>query len=178
MLLTRLYGVESARDNSDMADAMRYLLDQSAPLHMNLFQAKLTGIDATEAQQTISEEMSDTFSEEELQWRKSLKVGSYLDCVKHDYDRNIKVWGKAQVVSLIDGLLEVSFLHDESKMNRTRYWHSQDIAAFDTHSTQEDWRAGIKEGDNVDALDNSKLWYSSTIIKVEWRNDPSQPTRA
>lgn len=33
MLLTRVFAGEVIRDNADMVDAMRYLLDQSAPLH-------------------------------------------------------------------------------------------------------------------------------------------------
>jgi hypothetical protein len=41
-----VFAQEVKRDNGDMADAIRYLLDVTAPLHQNLFQATNVGQDA------------------------------------------------------------------------------------------------------------------------------------
>lgn len=34
----------------------------------------------------------------------------------------------------------------------------------------------LKEGDNIDALDSTRIWYSSTVVKVEWRTDSQNTT--
>jgi hypothetical protein len=55
-------------DNSDLADAMRYLLDSSCPLHQNLFQSEESNL----LKASYDPDAVDRMQEEEKMWRKSL----------------------------------------------------------------------------------------------------------
>lgn len=112
------------------------------------------------------EYIANTFTEDELKWRKELAIGSYVDCLKYDNERNQKLWCKGQVSEVKDGLIDITFMHDELKTARTLFWYSLDLAIFDTQSAGDQWRLTLKEADSIDALDSTRIWYSSTVVKV------------
>ena len=130
MLLAGIAVKEIGRDNSDMADAMRYLFDPSAPLHQNLFQSDEKNIIEIQYDPNVAERLP----EEERLWRKSLQVGSQVDALKIDFDRNIKVWAKAYVSRMSDDLIEIVFENDSRTTSRTLFWFSPDLDRYDTIS--------------------------------------------
>lgn len=60
-------------------------------------------------------------------------------------------------------LIEVTFENDSPKTCRVLWWDSPDIDRYDTHSKQEDWRMDLQKDDVIDAFDNTRIWYLSTI---------------
>lgn len=77
-----------------MADAMRYLFDISTFLHQNVFQQEESAV--TICDRSLIEKMS----EEEKEWRLSLQPGAKIDALKVDVEHNLKMWAKAEVLSI------------------------------------------------------------------------------
>ena len=95
--------------------------------------------------------MAARLPEEERMWRKSLQVGSQVDALKIDFDRNIKVWSKAYVARMSDDLIEVVFENDSRSTSRTLFWFSPDLDRYDTKSEGDTWRMDLMPGDMIDA---------------------------
>lgn len=72
-------------------------------------------------------------SEEEKEWRKNLKPGSKIDALKVDMEYNLKMWAKAEVLSVDGEVLHVAFENDvRSYSSRFLYWYSPEIDHYDT----------------------------------------------
>jgi hypothetical protein len=96
--------------------------------------------------------------------------------VKLNHKYNLKLWCRGIVTGVKDDLIDVSFEYDDSTTARTLYWHSPDLDKFETHTQGEEWRLNLQPGDKIDALDNTKIWYKSIVVKREFRTDNYNPT--
>ena len=161
--LGELFGLEVERDNADMADAIRYLFEQSCALHQNLFQSE----ESTILKAFHDPQLAHRLPEEEKSWRLSLKAGSRLDAVKRDNEHNLNTWGKATVVNVEEELIQVIFDNDSLSNSYYFWWYSPELNRYDTQSKDEDWRQDLNVGDIIDSHDGSKVWYASTIISKQ-----------
>jgi hypothetical protein len=91
MILCELFVKEIERDNSDMADAMRALFDNTCHLHQYYFQEKDDSMTGDLVKSAAS------LSDEEKDWRDALAVGSKLDVIRIDWEYNIKIWTRGVV---------------------------------------------------------------------------------
>jgi hypothetical protein len=112
-------------------------------------------------------------SEEEREWRMSLKVGSQIDAIKFDQENNLKCWSKARIVQSIGNgnYFQVQFECDVNRFMRDLTRYSVEIARYNTMSEGDEWRKELKVGDLIDAYDTTKVWYSSTIIDKEIKEE-------
>ena len=46
------------------------------------------------------------------------------------------------------------------------------IAPFGTFTDDYEWRYDLKEGDEIDCMDNEKEWYKSTILQTRVSQNP------
>lgn len=171
-LLGSIFAKEIARDNSDMADGMRHLFDSTSILHSHLFQEY-----EAQAPESIDTSVEDKMSDEEREWRKGLVVGVQVDAVKVDADFNLKMWAKGVISDIRDTddqgkkLFEITFENDSLKYRRVLWWHSPDIDRYNSKTQDDEWRASLKPDDKVDAYDNTRIWYASTIQDKIYRKD-------
>lgn len=89
MQLCELFVQEIEKDNSDMADGMRYLFDITSFLHQNVFQSDDSVVPM------VDKSFIEQMQEEDIQWRKSLVPGSKIDAIKVDLEYSLKGWAKA-----------------------------------------------------------------------------------
>ena len=158
--LGEIYRQEIERDNSEMADAMRYLLDSSCPLHQNLFQSEESSI----LKASYNPGLVDQLSEEDKQWRKSLDVGSKIDAIKRCGDYNMKMWAKAHVLKVDGDLIHVKFENDSYASSTSFWWYSPEIDIYNSKSEGDEWRSQLQIGDKIDTLDSTRIWYRATVL--------------
>jgi hypothetical protein len=110
-------------------------------------------------------------SEEEKEWRLSLNEGSKVDAIKIDGEYHLKQWSKGVISNMIGNgkYFQVKFENDFQKTTRDFTVYSSEIAKYNTVSEGDEWRSELKKGDIVDGYDNTKVWYTSTIIETEVR---------
>ena len=89
MQLCDLFVIEIEKDNSDMADGMRYLFDITSFLHQHVFQSDDSVVPL------VDKSFIEKLSEEDIEWRKSLIPGSKIDALKVDMEYSLKGWAKA-----------------------------------------------------------------------------------
>jgi hypothetical protein len=162
-----IYRQEIERDNSEMADAMRYLLDSSCPLHQNLFQSEESSI----LKASYNPGLINQLSEEEKQWRKSLDVGSKIDAIKRCGDYNMKMWAKAQFLKIDGDLIHVAFENDSYASSASFWWYSPEIDIYNTKSEGDEWRSHLQIGDTIDTLDSTRIWYRATVLNVFFKEE-------
>ena len=103
--------------------------------------------------------------------------------MKQENDYNLKIWSKAYVSDMHDAdssetgknLLEITFENDSTKSRRILWWYSPDLDRYNTKSEGDEWRLNLKKDDLVDAYDNTRIWYASTIIDNLQRKDLDNP---
>jgi hypothetical protein len=115
-------------DNSDLADALRYILDSSCPLHQNLFQSEESNL----LKASYDPEAEQRLSLKERSWRKSLQTGDKVDAVKRCGDYNLKMWSKATVLSIDGELIHVKFENDSYSACGSFWWYSPELEKYNT----------------------------------------------
>ena len=105
-------------------------------------------------------------SEEDREWRLSLKEGSLIDAIKIEKDYNLKCWAKAKILEVKgDGsYFLVDFENEPAKSARELTRYSLEIARYEQMSKDDEWRNNLKVSDLIDAFDSTKIWYASTIV--------------
>ena len=111
-------------------------------------------------------------SNEEREWRQSLVIGSKVDAVKIDYEFNLKMWSKGEIISISGDIIQVQFENDiKSLTSRYLPWYSPEIDRFNTRTAGDEWRMTLKKGDLIDGYDSTKKWYQSEVQNTEYFKD-------
>ena len=85
-----------------------------------------------------------------------------------DYERDLRPFQEVKIQ--YDGLTDT----DEAYFNIM----DNKFAPLGTFTKDHDWRDNLKEGDNIDAVDNEMDWYRSTVLKVrEGVDDAGNPVK-
>ena len=71
--------------------------------------------------------------------------------------------------------IKVSFVNDITVTPINVPVDSELIAPLGSKSEPDEWRALLKQGDEVDAMDRCATWYLSTVITAEERIDAKFP---
>lgn len=106
-----------------------------------------------------------------------------LDAFKNDGNFKISCWSRGSVEEVFKDTkgntttIKVSFVNDIQVSQINLPIDSDQIAPLGTKSNVEEWnwRANLKVGDKVDALDRCGTWYLSTVIVAEERTDAKFP---
>lgn len=91
------------------------------------------------------------------------------------------MWTVGKVAELFksaDGRLvsvAIKFMNDVSVKQMTVTIDSDKIAPLTTKREPDEWRAKLKKGDIVDALDRCNSWYEATVILGEERTECLMP---
>lgn len=100
------------------------------------------------------------------EWRAKILENDEVDVLKVDSRMNYKTWCKGLVVSREEDILKIEFHNDRKMYDRVLNAYSPDVAELGKFSHENDWKKDVKEGSELDALDNAKVWYCSTVLEV------------
>lgn len=106
-----------------------------------------------------------------MRWRQTLTVETLVDAFKVDENFKISMWSAAKVSELIldpksnqiSGI-KLKFVYDISVSEMTCPIDSDKFAPYNSKREPDEWRATLKKGDVVDALDRCNTWYEATVI--------------
>ena len=91
-----------------------------------------------------------------------------VDALKVDDEYNLKMWSKAEITLISDGILYLMFEDDYKSVSSKQVpWYSIDVAPYNLRTKGDEWRKELKPGDFVDAYDSTKAWYQSIIQSKE-----------
>lgn len=159
---------------SDMADTMHLVFDNQQKFYLNHF---LNDLAAQEVKHNFSK-----FSVEEMRWRQSLSVDTLVDAYKVDDNFKVSMWAAAKVSELIVDpktsqitTVKLSFVNDISVNDVLLPIDSDKFAPYNSKREPDEWRAQLKKGDVVDALDRCSTWYEATVIEGEERLECLMP---
>lgn len=106
-----------------------------------------------------------------MRWRQSLVVDTLVDALKVDDNFKINMWAAAKVAELtVDSktsqitTVRLSFVNDISVIDVSLPIDSDKFAPYNSKREPDEWRATLKRGDVVDALDRCSTWYEATVI--------------
>ena len=92
------------------------------------------------------------------------------------------MWAAAKVSELIlDSKssqitsIKLKFVNDISVNELCCPIDSEKFAPYNSKREPDEWRATLKKGDVVDALDRCNTWYEATVIKGEERSEFIMP---
>ena len=106
-----------------------------------------------------------------------------IDVVKTSLAYNLATWSKGEIVSILGKAdltqpnlgndskgplrFKVKYHLDSSCTDKIVDADSKDIAMFDSMTSGDEWRANLKQGDQIDYYDQSQLkWQNATVISV------------
>jgi hypothetical protein len=150
--------------NEEAMDEIGHFFDYTCKLHKNHCQREGD-------LKVIAKETKVEIDEEEREYRRTLKVGSLIDCVKLDPDVKVKGWSQAAVVEVLaNDMVKVSFEHDSHHSDRVISIYSEEVARHQLKTKEDvEWRNSLQPGDNLDCFDTTGVWYGCTVLEKEVR---------
>lgn len=105
-----------------------------------------------------------------------------LDVYKNDENFKLAMWTVGRVIEVFKDAnsgklisVAVKFENDISVNKLTVPIDSDKIAPLGTKREPDEWRAKLKKGDIVDALDRCNSWYEATVVQAEERTECLMP---
>ena len=109
-------------------------------------------------------------TDEEKEWRESLKVGDQSEAIKIDPGLKCKCWSLATIMSIQNQKLRIKFKEDSKTCDRdVELWGPEIAPCGERSKEDEDFRASITVGMRVDCFDGTGYWYAAIISKREVR---------
>ena len=116
-------------------------------------------------------------------WRKELKEGDMVDALLHHYDRTDSSrgagWAQAKISKVLEDTLYLEYELEPKEADRTLDRWSVELAPFETKTKDIwEWKATLKQDDQIDVQDDTFKWLKATIITLgdETRDGRSVPT--
>ena len=146
--------------NIDFLLAIRSILDYDCSLHRLHYQ-----IQESEIQKLYTKGPGQ-------QWRNKLEIGDKVDALLHYYDLQRgnsrgAGWSQATIIDIDEDKLTLNYILDQKMANRKLARWSNELAQFESETKDIwEWKATLKEGDLIDAQDDTYHWRQSTIVKI------------
>lgn len=149
-------------DNMDVHDSLKCIFDHKSRLYQYHYQSNENSI------LTQSQAVKENLSEEERSWRESLKEGSQLEAIKVDPGLKCKCWATCTVQSISKGKVRIKFIEESKTCDRDVDLWGPEIAPCGERSKEDDeFRANLAVGQQVDCFDGTGLWYAATILEKQ-----------